>query len=775
MDQKAKALYEFGPFRLDSHDRLLFRNGQQVPLTPKALEILLALVESNGHLLTKEELLGKVWADSFVEEGNLNRHISTLRKVLGDDLEQPKYIETIPKRGYRFIASLKEIQQTAQSKEQSQALTDQPAEQTTTSSRNVPSAEGREEAKRSWSPWPDWKLWALVSMGSAVLLFLGLTFLWRSSSPRPQRVLSRLTFDPGLQSEPTWSPDGRFIAYSSDRSGNFDIWVQPVGGGSPVQVTHSPAHDWQPDWSPDGKSIIFRSEREGGGLYQVPPLGGYERRVSSFGYRPRWAPDGSRILFVSSALQADVLPDVYVLTPESELLLKVQAEFLARFIRVQNIAWHPDSQRISLWASPQWVSWEFWTVPVASGSPLKSEVTRTVRQQLQEAAVEFSHFRWAPSGRELYFEGLSQGVRNLWKVSVDPNTLSWIAGPERLTTGLGTDADVAISRDGKRLAFSARTESTRVWSFPFNARSGQVKGDGQPLTPTGMNAYAPELSRDGKKLAFLASRPGDENRRVELRTRSLVDGSETLLVADGLTRYHPHWSRDGKRLAYGREGINPKDKRLQLSVVVIAESGGEEKVISSIEGPVGEPSDWSNDDRWLLGSCGLKPESGPAAIGLYPISSAPRAERGLRLLARDPKYNFWNTRFSPDERWICFNATSEPSNLVSVLGVLPSSGGPWTQVAEEQWADKPRWSPDGKIIYFLSNRKTAFFNVYGIHFNPSTGKSFGQIFQVTQYENPSFMVSPNVYAMDFSLSETQLVLTIMQVSGSIWMLDNVDG
>ena len=150
---------------------------------------------------------------------------------------------------------------------------------------------------------------------------------------------------------------------------------------------------------------------------------------------------------------------------------------------------------------------------------------------------------------------------------------------------------------------------------------------------------------------------------------------------------------------------------------------------------------------------------------LYPFQVQPQAERGLHLLASDPKYNFWNMRFSPKERWICFNATSEPSNLVSVLNVLPSSGGPWTQVTEEQWADKPRWSPNGKIIYFLSNRKTAFFNVYGIHFNPSTGKSVGETFQVTRLRNPSFMILPDIYAMDFSLSETRLVFPIFRSVG----------
>ena len=103
------------------------------------------------------------------------------------------------------------------------------------------------------------------------------------------RSLTRLTFDDGLQFGATWSPDGRFIAYSSDRGGKFDIWVQQVSGGDPVQITKGPGQNWQPDWSPDGKYIAYRSESGEGGLFVIPALGGagLERRITAFGYYPR--------------------------------------------------------------------------------------------------------------------------------------------------------------------------------------------------------------------------------------------------------------------------------------------------------------------------------------------------------------------------------------------------------------------------------------------------------------------------------------------------------
>ncbi len=119
MSQAAKHLYEFGPFRMDPSEGLLLRDGQPIPLAPKAFEALLLLLESSGHLIEKEVLMQKLWPNSFVEDANLSKYIFTLRQALGDGEVGQKYIETVPKRGYRFVAPVQKL--AAESVEQAPA------------------------------------------------------------------------------------------------------------------------------------------------------------------------------------------------------------------------------------------------------------------------------------------------------------------------------------------------------------------------------------------------------------------------------------------------------------------------------------------------------------------------------------------------------------------------------------------------------------------------------------------------------------------------------
>jgi len=163
------------------------------------------------------------------------------------------------------------------------------------------------------------------------------------------------------------------------------------------------------------------------------------------------------------------------------------------------------------------------------------------------------------------------------------------------------------------------------------------------------------------------------------------------------------------------------------------------------------------------------------AICLFPISAAPRAETQMRVLTSHAEYNLWEGHYSSDERWITFEAIQATESGVSTIYVMPAAGGEWTRITEgKYWDDKPRWSPDGRTIYFVSGR-SGFFNVWGIRFDPTSGKPVGEAFRVTAFESPGQMMSPRlVQLIDISLAADRLVLPITEMSGSIWILENVD-
>ncbi len=162
-------------------------------------------------------------------------------------------------------------------------------------------------------------------------------------------------------------------------------------------------------------------------------------------------------------------------------------------------------------------------------------------------------------------------------------------------------------------------------------------------------------------------------------------------------------------------------------------------------------------------------------ICLLPVAAAPHAEQAGRRLLSDSAYDLSQPHFSQDGRWIVFQAVRDlPTTLESTLYVTSASGGPWIPVTEgKHWDDKPRWSPDGRTIYFVSGR-SGFFNVWGIHFDPVQGKPTDEAFAVSKFESPAMMVPEHIPSVELSLSQHQLVLTVEQVSGSIWMLENVD-
>jgi Tol biopolymer transport system component len=330
------------------------------------------------------------------------------------------------------------------------------------------------------------------------------------------------------------------------------------------------------------------------------------------------------------------------------------------------------------------------------------------------------------------------------------------------------ETDLAISRDGKKLAFTERAEHTRLWSLPFDSATGKIKGAGQPVTPPGVGASSPDISPNGQTLLYTAQRAG----KWELWEKSLRDGTETSLSSNG-SRMRLRWSPDGSRLAYTQIRVDSHDKaKFARGIVVLSGDGREEQVITTPSFDGASVWDWSADGKSILGGCpGSKP--GRRSLCLFPVAAAPHAETEMQVVTSNSEANVYQARFSPDNRWISFCAAKVNDAGVSTIFVVSASGGGWKRITEDKYFDdKPRWSPDGRAIYFVSNR-TGFFNVWGIRFDPEKGDPVGEPFRVTNFESPGQMILSDVKVMETALTSDHLILPIMEVSGGIWILENV--
>jgi len=274
----------------------------------------------------------------------------------------------------------------------------------------------------------------------------------------------------------------------------------------------------------------------------------------------------------------------------------------------------------------------------------------------------------------------------------------------------------------------------------------------------------PTLSRDGKKLAFGVERTGS----WELWQKSLMDGHEAPSITDEYVRDSAQWSPDSTHLAYQRE--KPDEHQLMMWS---ADTRIEEPLASMTATGWQLVSDWSPDGKALLVSQGTDTQL--FEVWLVPIAGAPHAETAAKKIISSPTSNVYQAHFSPDGQWITFETAADtPTGVDSAVYVTRAAGGPWIRLGHgKNWDDKPRWSPDGKTIYFISGR-SGFFNVWGVHFNPAAGTLVGTPFRVTAFDQPSLMISQRIEGAELSVTQNGLALLMEETSGSIWVLDNVE-
>ena len=746
---RASGPTRFGVFELDARTGELRKNGIKLKLGGQPFQVLRILVESDGDVVTREELQKRIWPDTFVDfEHNLNTAINRIREVLGDSAENPRFIQTVPRRGYRFVAATHAL-----------ALREEVRQ---TQSKAVAHSSVR------------WTVLSYIMGGMAVgVVALALVLHHRNVSP-VQRALTRISFGSGLELEPTWSPDGRLMAYASDRGGKLDIWVQQVSGGEPVQVTHGAGNNWQPTWSPDGKNIAYRSEA-GAGLFVIPALGsqGPGRRITSFGYRPQWSPDGTRILFQTLTGLSTPHNTFYVIRLDGGEPQVVLDGFVSQ--HPGSMAWYPDGERVSLWEK-RWnldtSSPNLWTISLREEKATRWEIAPELAKEFEvisggnQTCDVGDSFAWAPSGSAVYFACEYRGATNIWKLILDVKAMR-ATEVQRITTGPGPDEDPAISANGNRLAFSSKLKRVRIWLFPFDANAGRLLGKGSAVTSAGSLAYEPTLSPDGRKLAFSVL----GSRRLEIWEKPLPNGQEAQIVSGDYDFEFPQWSRDSKRLVYRETRQSAGTVYWQFGVW--SDEARTEQLLTGSH-CFGAPYDWWLDNKSILVSR-FHPADGSADIQRMWLDKAPHAEESAQTLASRPGYSLWQAHISPDGKHIVFMGVKPKSeNRQSAIYVMPSDGGNWLPITQDNhWADKPRWSPDGNLIYYVLE-KNGFLNLWGVRFNSITGEAVGTPFQITAFESPRLMLPSLIESSDISLTSGKLALDLQETSGSIWVLDNVN-
>ncbi|HEY7056228.1 MAG TPA: hypothetical protein VH458_06880 [Vicinamibacterales bacterium] len=580
----------------------------------------------------------------------------------------------------------------------------------------------------------------------------------------PVRNLTRLTYGSGLQTDVSWSPDGRRVAYAWNRDGNFDIWVQSIDGGDPTRVTSSPVDERQPAWSPNDQRLVFRSESDGGGLFTVDVQGGPVRRIAPYGRRPAWMPDGRDVVFMDSDM------------PHAAFLVAADGGEAPRAIletELNRTIWdasaiHPEG-RISVinrgaFFVADRTNNRLSAVDTSAAAPFGLLEPETIRS-----------LAWNPSGTALIVEALSDGVRTLWRVPVDPVSLRWRT-PERLTVPPANAESSAVSPDGTRVAFTNAQTSTRAWLFPFDATSAQVMGDGRGLTDEDRVLVSSlSLARDGTAVCYSAREAG--RKQVRLFCTDLTT-SRTTLVSEAV------WgviSRSGRSVVYvltrtvsSSTGKTPSTDREWA--LAIRDLDGRERLVSPWIAGGMVPFDWTPDDSAVLGSWFEHGGGNQNVLVIWPIGMM--ATRPERVLLRSSAVNFWQARFSPDHRWVSFVAqrmrNSAGTVEIGIVAARSTQATTWTRLLEDHvWPDKPRWSPDGRTLYFLSRGADGYFNLWGVPIDPARGAQAGKPFQITHFSSPDWHIDPDIGNTEIDLASGRLVLPMQSLKGSIWLLSGV--
>jgi Tol biopolymer transport system component/DNA-binding winged helix-turn-helix (wHTH) protein len=648
---------DFGRFSLDLTEHRLLRDGLQVPLTPRVFDLLRVLVENAGHLVEKERLLREVWTDAIVEESNLNRAVWVLRRTLGET-DAERYIETVPKRGYRFVAAVR----------------------TTTASLPV---HGRQADEPGTAPQiavtPSSRMAvlaaAVVMIGAAfvVLLEPGRDRGWPASASSLHR---QLTFS-GRDTAPTVSPDGMRIAYVSRESPRRRVMVQDVDGGRRVEIFNAPEAGAL-RWSPDGSELMFWARGgDDAGQYIASASGGGARKIAPGFFVSCWAPDGTTValgLFVSGR--------IIFLDKAGE----VRRTIALRGIRdwIWDLDWSPVHGRLLIVVDDEQRRPTIWTIR-PDGSDQAKVLT---------ADAEILAARWASSGDAVYYFSRVNQTVSLFKVSLNPKDLTQRGDPMPLVTGLESDEGFGISRDGTRLVYARAPYYSNLWHVEIADPPQKRRVRQTQLTHGTAVIERPRVSPDGRTIVF---NMGYES-RANLYTVSASGGTPRQLTFFNALSVDGAWSADGRSVAFAStEGGKPR-------VWVVGADGSAPRPLSS--GDMSESYDvtWGPSDRILYQQTGNR--------NFYAIDPRTRRER---LLIRDASVGWAaSPEYSPDGRQIAVGWSRRP---VPGLWLIDANDSHERLVygarepSQSMGGSPIGWSPDGRFVITVEGTRAAYRGV----------------------------------------------------------------
>ena len=564
----------FSSFELDLRARELRKHGLRIKLQDQPFQILALLLEKPGEVVTREELRDRLWpADTFVDfDHSLNSAVKKLRQALNDDPDVPRFVETLPRRGYRFIAPLSNgtsVAPSAAELAESSAGTESSAQTHAPVSSHTPHAR-------------HWKLWAAGAVGFALALSLVAWFRpWRSgslASTVPVRLVPLTAFSNDF-SKGSFSPDGNQVAFSWDGDQpdeGIDIYVKQIGVEKPLQVTQKFGFNFFPIFSPDSRYIAFLHGNRGEvpGIFVIPALGGPPRRLldvaPDIDCRPslNWSPDGKFLLY--SDRTGDQPCSVKRLTVE-DLSVRQLSFPPVPSTGDWDAQYAPDGKSIAFIHNTKDVE-DIYVMPAAGG---------TLRRVTFDNRL-LSGLAWMPDGKELIFSSNRGGSSwGLWRMPAAGGT------PERLSVGSERAYFPTVSLKGNRLAYSSGLWNENIWRVPV--APGHHLGKPERLLFSSMQEEGPQYSPDGKRIAFQSTRSGN----FEI-WRSDADGTNLVQLTSfgGPLTGTPRWSPDGQRISCDtRPGPHP-------IIHIFSADGGPARRLPNDSSDDGVAS-WSHDGRWL--------------------------------------------------------------------------------------------------------------------------------------------------------------------------------